>query len=259
MAFINPINNKKHRTWNTLHLGVKKELSALRPIRDGYDAITGYGVLKGEYRWFEGISASKIIQLFKPALEQEYIDLDKKGRGSCLNHDLYAYDPDQGVAIIQARQYYKRAARHFGATRKTYFLVGKNEITGEYFRHPVGSHAIRAAIRKNPDPAYVVKAAQMWMWEVSEKQLSKSIRQGDILLVPEKPKNAAHMGHSLTVAQSHKILADDIRVNGRCYALNPRMIHIKNQHEPVELFDGWYSVRVAREADAWNFAMRIGD
>jgi hypothetical protein len=35
------------------------------------------------------------------------------------------------------------------------------------------------------------------------------------------------------------------------------MVHAKNQHAPVELLDGWYSVRVAREADAWNFAERI--
>ena len=61
----------------------------------------------------------------------------------------------------------------------------------------------------------------------------------------------------LTVAESHRILADEIRLNGRCYAKNPTMVHAKNQHAPVELLDGWYSVRVAREADAWNFAERI--
>jgi len=59
------------------------------------------------------------------------------------------------------------------------------------------------------------------------------------------------------VAESHRILADEIRLNGRCYAKNPTMVHAKNQHAPVELLDGWYSVRVAREADAWNFAERI--
>lgn len=249
--FINPINQKKHRTWDGLHKAIGKEIKNMTACRDSYESITN---------WDKKVYSRQIIRVFSPALESEYIDLDKKGRGSCLNHDLYGYDPSQGVAVIQARQYFKRAASHFGATHKTYFLVGRNEITGQFFRHPVGSHAIRAAIKVNPDPAAVVKAAQRWMWEVTEKQLAGSVRQGDILLVPEKaPKIAKAGGMSITVGESHKILADEIRLNGRCYALNPRMIHTKNQHAPVELMGGWYSIRVGREADAWNFAARIGD
>lgn len=251
--YINPINDKKHHSWNTLHNAIGKELKDFRPVRGSYDEITHWtGTTQYNY--------NKILSLFSPALETEYIDLDKKGRGSCLNHDLYAYDPAQGVAVIQARQYYKRAAKHFGATRKTYFLVGKNEITGAFFRHPVGAHAVRAAIRKDSDPAKVVQAVQRWMWEVTEKQLSVSIRQGDILLVPEKePKTAKPMGMSVTVAKSHRVLADEIRQNGKVYALNPVMAHTKNQHAPVECLDGWYSIRHAREASAWDFAVRIGD
>ena len=248
--FLNPITNRKHRKWETLHREIGR---AVAPVRVGaWDEIAGFG----------DVCASRIIDLFRPALEEEYIDLDRKGRGSCLNHDLYAYDPGQGVAVIQARQYYKRSARHYGATRKTYFLCGRNEITGEYFRHPVSAHTVRAACRRSTDPtrADVVRAVQRWMWQVTEKQLSAAVRQGDILLVPERePKNAPSRGVSLTVAESHRILADEIRLNGRCYALNPTMVHAKGQHAPVEMLDGWYSIRVARTAHAWDFAERIGD
>ncbi len=248
--FRNPITGKNHRQWEILH----REIGKIIPAAEygHYDEIVKFG----------GCHARDIIALFSPALEEEYIDLDSKGRGSCLNHDLYAYDPAQGVAVVQARQFYRRAASHYGATRKTYFLCGRNEITGEYFRHPVSAAAVRAACRKSTDPtrADVVRAVQRWMWQVTEKQLAKSIRQGDILLVPERePKSAPSRGMSLTVADSHRILADDIRLSGRCYALNPTMVHAKGQHRPVENLTGWYSIRVARESDAWDFAERIGD
>ena len=74
-----------------------------------------------------------------------------------------------------------------------------------------------------------------------------------------EPKSAERRGMSLTVSDSHRILADEIRLNGRCFALNPTMIHTKGQHVPVENLTGWYSIRPARTANAWDFADRIGD
>lgn len=245
-----PITLKKHRKWSVVHAEIGKRI---KPAETGR---------WGEIMCFRRIMASVIVDLFRGALDAEYVELDDKQRGSCLNHDLYAYDPKQGVAIIQARQFYRRAKNHYGATRKTYFLCGKNGITGEYFRHPIGAHAVRAACRKSTEKtrADVVFACQRWMWEVTAKQLEKSVRQGDILLVPEKPPTSARpVGMSLTVAKSHKILGDEIRLNKKCYTLNPRIVHTKNQHAPVELFDGWRSIRVARTATAWDFAERIGD
>jgi hypothetical protein len=97
------------------------------------------------------------------------------------------------------------------------------------------------------------------MWQVTSKQLLSSVRQGDLLLVPEKGEpTGVSKGQVMTLAGSHEVHASDIRVNGRIYALNPRLIHKKGQHAPVAI-DGWVSVRVARETDAWNFAIRLGD
>jgi|GEM_PF-3146011 len=252
--FINPVTGQKHRKWSTLHHAIDKSLAGCKPYRDYYDAIQRWEPVPSEI-----IHAGKIIALFLPALDDEYVDFDGKGRGSALNHDLYGYDPGQGVAVIQARQAFRRAARHYLNVRKTYFLVGRNELTGEYFRHPVGSHAVRAAIKADPDPAAVVRAVQRWMWEVTPRQLARSVRQGDVLLVPETRIPATESrGTAYLVAESHQITADEIRVNGRIYALNPSIIHVKNQHAPVAL-TGWCSIRTARTADAWDFAARIGD
>ena len=256
--FTNPVTGKKHRGWDALHRGISKELRGTTPTRGAYDEILSWPIplpppFIGE------ITFRHIIGTFRPALEDEYCEFDKKGRGTALNHDLYGYDPDQGVAVVQARQAFRRHKNDYINVRKTYFLVGRNEITGEYFRHPVSSAAVRGAIRVNPHPAAVVKAVQRWMWEVTEQQLARSVRQGDVLLVPERePKSAELVGTRLIIAESHVITATEIRLNGRCWALNPTVVHQKGQHAPVAM-EGWCSIRIAREVSAWNFATRIGD
>ena len=256
----NPITKTYHYKWLSLHKAVYKELKQLDVYRGGYGEIGGWGAnIQCSGATLSGIKiyGNQIVKFFLPALEEEYVDFDKRGRGSALNHDLYGYDPKQGVAVIQARQ---AIGNKYGIrTRKTYFLVGKNEITGEFFRHPVSAGAVHGAINKDSDPVYIVKKIQLWMWQVTEKQLAASVRQGDILLVPERsiPKIVTS-GTTLTIAESHQIKADEIRVNGRCFAKNPTVTHTKGQHASVAL-TGWCSVRVARETYAWDFASRIGD
>jgi hypothetical protein len=253
--FTNPITGKKHRTWKNLHNAIRKSLPRNWWTRSAYDEIAFS--IPGYLGGYHHVSQRDIINLFRPALEQEYCNVDKKHRGTALNHDLYGYDPDQGVAVIQARQ--AICSKYGTSTRKTYFLVGRNEITGQFFRHPVGAHAVRAAINVNPDPAATVQAVQRWMWEVTPKQLAASIRQGDVLMVPERVVPMTEpVGTTLIVAESHMITAAQIKTNGRIYCLDPTVVHAKGQHAPVAA-RGWFSIRVAREADAWDFAERIGD
>jgi hypothetical protein len=250
---INPVTGKYHLKWKTLHRSIGNEIKKLEIKRGIYDEIVGWGGDANNTK----IHSKQIIKIFRSALDEEYVEFDRRRRGTALNHDLYGYDPAQGVAVIQARQ--AIGSKYGIRTRKTYFLVGRNEITKEYFRHPVSAHTVRAAISKDTNPVLVVKKVQMWMWEVTEKQLYSSSRQGDILLVPERsiPK-IEPSGTTFTVADSHQIKADEIRLNGRCYAKNPTVTHAKGQHASVA-FKGWCSIRVARQSDAWDFADRIGD
>lgn len=248
---------KRHKTWDKLHNCIGSIVRRSKEQRDRYDAIYQWVHHPGNTR--SSLDAATVIGLFRDCLDSEYVDFDGKGRGSALNHDLYGYDPAQGVAVIQARQAYRRRKNHYMSTRKTYFLCGFNEITNSPFRHPISAAAIRGAIRAGADAVGVVKAAQRWMWEVTEKQLNASVRQGDLLLVPERGEpQGEYMGQVMTMAGSHVIHAREIRRNGRIYALNPQLIHAKGQHAPVAL-NGWTSVRVAKEVEAWNFAVRIGD
>lgn len=237
---------KNHRTLAAQHKCIGKQIGKNAERRGNYDEIIGY----------ETVQARTIIALFRDCLTAEYCEFDRKGRGTALNHDLYGYDPAQGVAVIQARQCI--GTKYGKSSHKTYFLCGHNEITGLSFVHPVGSHAIRAAINAGGNAVEVVKAAQRWMWEATPLQLSKSVRQGDLLLVPEKEPAGEYVGEVMTIANSHQVTADEIKKNGRIYAKNPVLTHTKGQHETVAI-DGWASVRIAREASAWDFAQRKGD
>jgi len=237
---------KSHRTLPAQHKCIKKQIGKNVESRGNYDQVLNFGRVR----------VATIISLFRDCLTAEYCDFDRKGRGTALNHDLYGYDPDQGVAVIQARQCI--GTKYGKTTHKTYFLCGHNEITGASFVHPVGSHAIRAAINSGGNSVEVVKAAQRWMWQVTPAQLAKAVRQGDLLLVPEKEPAGEYRGEIMTLAGSHQLSADEIRENGHVYAKNPVLHHTKNQHEPVAV-SGWASVRVAREAAAWDFAQRQGD
>jgi hypothetical protein len=211
-----------------------------------------------------GGSARSIKLMFLDALPPEFCEFDRKKRGSSLNVDLYGYDPEQEVAVFQVRLAYRRSASNFLSTRKSYVLVGRNEITKAPFRYPVSSNAVRAAITAgNESPIDVVRAAQKWMWKCTSRQLSVGIRQGDVLLVQERGVPVGeHVGVAYEVGGSHTIKAEDIRCDekqDRIFALRPALTHTKGQHEPVAASAGWYSVRVAREADAWDFSQRVGD
>lgn len=252
-----PICQKTHRNLRNQHSCFARIASA-GESRGRFKEIVSFGCPEKSKNF---LTSKSILEIFRNCLESEYVDFDKKGRGSSLNHCLYGYDPEQEVAVIQARQAYRQYSRSYLSTRKTYFLCGHNE-NGSPFRHPISSSAIRGSINAGANSFAVIRAAQRWMWEVTDKQLSAGVRQGDLLLVPESrgPKDSMHKGSVMTMAESHEIHSSEIHEgkNGKIYALNPRLVHLKGQHVPIAI-SGWASVRVARESRAWDFAERVGD
>jgi hypothetical protein len=212
-----------------------------------------------------GQSVKEILAQFAPCLPGEFAQFDHRKRGDAVNWDLYGWDRAQNVAVIQIRHAWRRKATHFLSVHKTYVLAGFNEITEAPFRHPVSASAVRAAVRRAADPVGVVRAAQCWMWRVTERQLERSTRQGDVLLVPERNAPRGEImecGTRATVGGTHEIRAVRIvQADERVYALNPRVIHLRGQHEPIGAtdHDGWHSVRVAAEGRSWDFSERLGD
>ena len=208
---------------------------------------------------------TSILQQLAPCLPAQFARFDRRKRGEAISWDLYGWDRVQGVGVIQIRHTWRRAAAHFLNVRKAYVLAGFNEITRAPFRHPVSASAVRAAVRQGANPEGVVRAAQCWMWGVTKRQLEGSTRQGDVLLVPERnaPRGeVVECGARTIVGGTHEIRAVRIvQVGERVYALNPRVIHLRDQHEPIGAtdHDRWHSVRVAAEGRSWDFSERVGD
>lgn len=210
-------------------------------------------------------SVAAILDFLRPSLPARRVNFDKHQRGEAVNHDLYGWDDEDQVGVVQVRMAFRRYKQGFLSTRKEYVLCGFNE-NGEPFRHPVGSAAIHGAIKAGGSPVDVVRAAQRWMWQVTAKQLDNSYRQGDVLIVPERklPAGATvEEGAEARLADTHRVLSDRIAtLDGRLYAVLPQVVHTKGQHRPVQatfLRGEWFSVRVARESPAWDFSARMGD
>jgi hypothetical protein len=229
--------------------------------RGYYDEITSISLADGAV-----LSGAEIIQKFGAALPETFVEFDKKMRGDSLNLDLYGCDIEQDVAIIQIRHFFRRYRNSYANIHKDYVLVGRNEITNELFRHPVSAHAVHAGIRKNDkDPVAAVRAAQRWMWGVSDKQLASGIRQGDILIVPAKGKPAhAEMieADTVLVGETHEVHASAFCRDrkGVVFAYGPTVRHTKGQH--LTAYGGgdfWHSIRVADSAKTWKWGVRLGD
>lgn len=209
----------------------------------------------------DGVDAGKILGSYGDALPELGIE-EAAGRGRhkgwvAVNADLYGHDAAQDVAVVQIRR--SAFDGKYRETHKDYVLVGRTE-SGGVFRHPVSAAAVRAAIRKDPSASSSVAAAQCWMFGVKPEKLAKSVRQGDVLLSPERsgPKGGVEeLGTGIVVGESHAVEAARVvrDAKGTVWALDPIVRHSKGQHADVcgDEVDRWHTVRLAKEAPTWSF------
>ena len=181
-------------------------------------------------------------------------EFDRKGRGYAINWDLYAVGRDRHskrtLAVIQIRKWEKQYKNGYGSTRKSYFLLGRNE-DNTIFAHCVESRVIHAAIKADRD---VIKAVQSWIFGAD---YSKVIRQGDLALIPVKSIKkdvCSVVGTECSLAGgSHLLTAEAILKNGNLYAKNPELHHVPGTHPDVS-GEGWYKVVIGKRAAYWSFA-----
>jgi len=279
MTMITVIRNDHRSAETALALVMAEAEAAAQQSKAAESALeskqTAAPILRGSWGEIvgkiEGRTPADIIATFAAALPKPFVNFDKYRRGDALNLDVYGYDADQNVAVVQIRHAFCPYRNGYLSVHKDYVLVGINEGTGQAFRHPISASAVRAAIRKDPgNPAAAVRGAQCWMWGVTNRQLQVSLaagqRQGDILLVRERTPSAANIAAELarevTIAESHLIRATRIirTHKGRILADTPSLWHAKAQHAPVFAdWEGWFSVRAADEAETWNWGVRLGD
>jgi hypothetical protein len=227
-----------------------------KPIRGRFDEITRFDG-DGDVR--------AVLGAFSPALPEEMAHFDHADRGDAINWDLYDYDPRRELAVIQVRHMFRRYRNGYKNVRKTYHLVGFTE-RGSPFRHPVSAATVRAAARNHGEQlGEGVRAAERWIFNVSQKQHERAVRQGDLLMFPARGQptaDAVYRGHRLVLMDTHELRATAIWQDhdSDIWALEPAVYHVNNDHTPAyaDEPDRWYVVRPGREADTYAFAQRIG-
>lgn len=217
-----------------------------------------------------GVSAEQILKLFRDCLPPRVIMSLGSSGFTAVSLDLYGYCPTEGVAVVQIRQVVKpKSNSRYVQVRKSYVLVGKGEITGEPFCHGVSANAVRAAIRKHKNDhdcaRQVIWAAQRWIFQLTESQHQKSVRQGDVIMFPAtKPKQQIGLvAGPVLIGGSHQLRAAEIieiEAGSDYIARDPALWHLKFQHDPTYApQDGWFRVRQARAEATWDFAQQFGD
>jgi len=183
----------------------------------------------------------------------------EKGRGEELSIDLYGADFDKNLYVVQVRQASRARTSYWLEVRKSYFLIGRNE-NGLAFAHCINGAGVRAAIRQETEakPETAVNAALKWIW--STDRYTEIVRQGDIGLLPVKLKPAIKPigAHVIMVVDAHQLWSGEIRKNGKLFAKNPYLHHVKKQHPDVKC-NGWYQVIVGKRELPWSFAPATKD
>jgi len=189
---------------------------------------------------------------------------DKKQRGSSINVDVYAFDNAQSLAIVQVRECVFHP-RRWNRVRKDYYLIGRNE-NGNAFAHPVDSVARSKSALATPEGG--VRFALMRIWDCTESQLSRIVRNGDVALIPLGARDEKRVsgqweqweGNQVLVADSHLVEAPEFYTCGaELYARGRVTIrHIKGQH-PTVTGEGLWRIQHGLRADTWSFTTPTAD
>jgi len=207
-----------------------------------------------------------INNLVDAASKSEHIDehgwefgIDSDGKNwEALNWDVYGYAKDihsgRMLAVIQVRK--SRGTKWGINVKKSYFLLGRNE-DNTTFAHAVESKTVHSAIKAN---RCVIKAVQKWIFGIDYDRV---IRQGDMAIVPLKASRhiddiPVSEKSEIMLQDSHRLEADEFRINGSLYAKNPRMYHLPQTHPEIN-GDGWCKISVGKRGKYYNFAPPTAD
>lgn len=209
-------------------------------VRDLYDAITAKCI------------PPQISGLVDKILKKMNVDRGFVSDGKwweSLNSDVYGYDVDRQLAVIQLRRAIRKRSWSYQKVQKQYFLLGIDDH--QLFSHPIPGSPRRmgGAGLYGTSPEGVVKWAEAKIFGVTVEKLSTVIRQGDIAIVPQKRTPAdlyltddftllpsgIHQG---ILRNSHTATVDgdvfSTNITGRWFADgNIEIVHSKGEHRAI--------------------------
>lgn len=193
-------------------------------------------------------------------------EFDKHARGSAVNVDVYDFGSWRGqvLGVVQVRQFERARKNGWGRIRKDYYLIGRNERSGQAFAHAVQWRIVRAAVRSSgTESGAIIRAVESWIWDLQLGELEDLRRCGDTGLVPvvRPPRRADVRVCSATVrvVDSHLVRADEYATDGEAvWARGAVLSHSKRQHRSVRAA-GWSRVVIGSRAAHWDFSSPTAD
>lgn len=181
------------------------------------------------------------------------ITSDRRRRGIAVNVDVYSYDEEQRLAVVQVRQCVFHPDR-YNRVRKNYYLIGWNENRNP-FAHPIDSPARSRKAMETIDGG--VRRALCTIWECDDDDLKWIVRNGDVAFVPDHlPVDAAPVDETPVIREHHVLKAKILFKSGRTYFVkgNATISHTKRQHPTAKVKHGVHRVAVGRHFAEWNFS-----
>ncbi len=115
--------------------------------RDGYGAI--YSKLP------EGVDAVRKAVLMEMGYDEGITSINKRGGFEAHNVDVYGYDLERTLVVIQLRRAYRKKEGYFTSVTKAYFLIGEDE--GQRFSHALPSSPARMKNLAEATPGHLEK------------------------------------------------------------------------------------------------------
>lgn len=194
----------------------------------------------------------------------------KRGGYEARSIDVYGFDVNRNLAVIQLRRSWKKKESWYTEVSKAYALVGNDD--GQVFSHPLASSPRRNPNLRDMKPEEVVAWAESKIFGVKVEKLHTIIRQGDIALVPvrsipgvasaiDKRDGGAGV-HTITVRDSHEVTVDgDLYETDGVYYLNGdvEIVHAKGEHKAISGSGKFRLVLGERANDPWWIDLAMGD
>jgi hypothetical protein len=196
------------------------------------------------------------------------LGIQKVGKSGYAAHnlDVFGYDADRHLAIIQPRRAHKKKEGYYSQVEKAYMLVGIDD--GQLFSHPLQSSPARNPNLKTHTAEDTVRWAEGKIFGVPVSRLDTIVRQGDVAFVPCRSIPAVAKENPVDVMDLIIRGSHSIKVDGNLFK-DPdgqfyfdgvaESVHTKGQHKAIQIEGRYKIVAGKRGRPAWWADSELGD
>jgi hypothetical protein len=175
-------------------------------------------------------------------------DLGNSARLSSLG--VIGWDAVTQSAVVRVEAHQRGRSAWDKAYRDTFFLATFE--ANQPFAYPISPRPVeRALIEAAHDLAAPIEHAKRWLWRTTAREMEKSERRRELLIVPvpHLPRGALRLDENeAAVGRGHHLRAVSIaRHESNCYALRPELTDSLGSYAQFRGKSQWYALRMPRD------------